>query len=73
MNVGDKVAWVGPWASSVNDNGNLIRECGVVTHTTWENGCYVVWQNGYEEPCRHANLRIVTTATEHTNQDYETS
>lgn len=59
MKAGDKVVWVGQFASSVNDNGNLVRETGTVSYATCENGCYVIWQNGYEEPCRHGSLRKI--------------
>jgi hypothetical protein len=51
---GTKVKWIGPKGERYGAKGE--RGVGVVIYETWENGCYVRWQDDYEEPCRHANL-----------------
>jgi len=48
---GQKVRWVGPPCPVRGERG-----IGVVTYETWENGCYVKWPDGFEEPCHHFNL-----------------
>lgn len=49
LKVGNKVVWAGP---NPGDRG-----VGTVTYATWMNGSYVLWSNGEEEPCYHANLK----------------
>ena len=54
---GQEVKWVGHERSGLTERGTGV---GVVIEETWQNGCYVKWPNGYEEPCRHGNLQVVT-------------
>ena len=52
--VGDRVVW--------NGKGNEDRK-GMVVYETWENGGYVSWDDGEEEPCYWDNLRFDLTQT----------
>jgi len=56
---GDRVVWNGPDRDERPDKRGE-RGTGEVTHATWENGGYVRWQDGAEEPCLWGNLKGAT-------------